>query len=345
MSEKVLLRKRVYKFYENNIQQGKKYTIDHFVAEGESKRTIYSIIKRFEDGIDANQQPGAGKPPNIFHKKGLNKLKRLTNNKSGVSQRNLAEHFKCTQPYISKVLNDKLGINCYKKMKIPDRTFVQMVEARSKCRFLYYNYKDRDWVLDDESYFTLSHSTINGNGFYYTDDKNNAPASIKYAKSAKFEAKVLVWIAFSARGFSEPLVRESGFAVNQYVYKEECLEARLIPFLKEHHSDQNYIFWPDLANAHYAKSVMAYLDDNNVAVVAKKNNPANVPECRPIEDFWSQLKAKVYENNWSASDTNQLRSRIKKCLNEFDMKLVQDLLAGVKSRLDHVRRHGTIEDD
>jgi len=31
--------------------------------------------------------------------------------------------------------------------------------------------------------------------------------------------------------------------------------------------------------------------------IEKIENPANLPEGRAIEDFWSILKAKVYENN------------------------------------------------
>ena len=44
------------------------------------------------------------------------------------------------------------------KIKIPHK---QM--ARSKCGKLYLKNQNISWVLDDESYFTLSQSSINGN--------------------------------------------------------------------------------------------------------------------------------------------------------------------------------------
>ena len=50
--------------------------------------------------------------------------------------------------------------------------------------------------------------------------------------------------------------------------------------------------------------------------VDKVDNAANLPEVRPIEDFWSLLKAKVYENNWEAKTLHQLEFRIKKFLKE-----------------------------
>ena len=44
----------------------------------------------------------------------------------------------------------------------------------------------------------------------------------------------------------------------------------------------------------------------------------NVPEIRPIENFWSILKGMVYKNNWRAKTLHQLRLRISKCLRELD---------------------------
>ena len=44
---------------------------------------------------------------------------------------------------------------------------------------------------------------------------------------------------------------------------------RLIPFINEHHSDGNHMFWPDLAIAHYANKVRAYLDAVKYQLPAK----------------------------------------------------------------------------
>ena len=42
----------------------------------------------------------------------------------------------------------------------------------------------------------------------------------------------------------------------------------------------------------------------------KEHNPANVPELRPIEDFWSELKRLVYDKNWKCNDLVKLKNRI-----------------------------------
>ena len=57
----------------------------------------------------------------------------------------------------------------------------------------------------------------------------------------------MLYIATSDRDFK---------AVVQAEYQEECLEKILLPFLKEHHADEKYVFWPDKASSHYAKKTL-----------------------------------------------------------------------------------------
>ena len=77
--------------------------------------------------------------------------------------------------------------------------------------------------------------------------------------------------------------------------------------------------------------------------VDKVDNPANLPEVRPIEDFWSVLKAKVYENNWEAKTLHQLEVRIKKCLKEVDPITILKTFGCVKKRFNDFRMFDIIE--
>ena len=58
-------------------------------------------------------------------------------------------------------------------------------------------------------------------------------------------------------------------------------------------------------------------------------NPQNVPQARPIENFWGCLARNVYENGWFADSEVKLTQRIKTKLKEFDLKFVESLMAGV----------------
>ena len=76
------------------------------------------------------------------------------------------------------------------------------------------------------------------------------------------------------------------------------------------HKNDDIVFWPDLASSHYSRKVQNYLKSKNIEFVPKERNPANVPELRPIEDFWSELERLVYDKNWQAENLDQLKNRI-----------------------------------
>jgi hypothetical protein len=208
---------------------------------------------------------------------------------------------------------------------------------RPKCRKLLKNNKLATFILDDESYFTLSNSTLAGNDRFYSNDVAKTPDEIKHRLEAKFESKVLVWIAISSMGVSKPFFAPSKQAINQEIYLKECIKRRLIPFVKKH---TNYIFWPDLASSHYAHSVLNHFREEKINFVEKLDNPANVPEARPIEDFWGDLKREVYKGNWSATTIPQLKRRICYCLGKMDLKKIQERASEVHQRLDSISRFG-----
>ena len=88
-------------------------------------------------------------------------------------------------------------------------------------------------IQDDESYFTKTHSTINGNDKFYSDNIDFAPVKLKFRRKHEYEKKLLVWIVMSPRGISEPFIMENGNAVDQFVYRDSCLTPRLLPFIKK----------------------------------------------------------------------------------------------------------------
>ena len=55
----------------------------------------------------------------------------------------------------------------------------------------------------------------------------------------KYGKKVLVWIAISPKGMTEPFFRESALAINRYVYRDESLDPYLLPFIKKYHRNES----------------------------------------------------------------------------------------------------------
>ena len=223
-----LFRKRVYAFIDLDSDADKKSIAKHFKMEGESKSTIYDIIKRKENGMQAERKVGSGHPAKKMTKKAVKGLVDSINQKDGVSQRALARRFEVCQQYISRVIQTKTTIRYWKKRRAPKRTSAQKAAIRPKCRKL---------------------------------------ASI-FRKYRKIE------------------------------------------------------------------------------VVAKTSNPANCPELRPIEDFWSELKRTVYDKCWVADNLDQLRNRIEYALKnakKVSPERVQNLATSTFKRIDATHRRNGLK--
>lgn len=334
------LKQRVYSYCESHWNNGKKSIANHFIAEKHSKRTIYHYIQCWEKRLPLERKKGSGRIAKIMTPKNIKQLVKMVDNRSGVSTRQLGRKFKCDQSHIVKTLKNKAGIKYRKKITVPLRTEKQKGVIRPRCGRILKKFPDHEFIIDDESYFTLSHSDKNSNAGLYTRDIESAPDNVKFKTKQKFEKKLLVWLAISQRGISSCFIVPSGMAVNQDIYLNDCIKKRLLPFIEEYHPDGRYLFWPDLASSHYAKKVTDFLKEKNINFVEKEDNPPCVPELRPIENFWSILKGLVYANNWRAENLDQLKNRIKYCLKKVDKSVIHDMMCSVPSKLDRVRRKG-----
>jgi hypothetical protein len=110
-------------------------------------------------------------------------------------------------------------------------------------------YRGYNFILDDESYLTLSHTTLAGNDRFYSD--NTQKTSEDNYKS-RYEEKIF---AISPMEMSEPYFRQQGMAVNRFVYRDEILKPCLLPLIKKYHKHDKFVFWPDQTNSHDAKDV------------------------------------------------------------------------------------------
>jgi hypothetical protein len=100
--------------------------------------------------------------------------------RDNIIQTQVAEKFNIIQQWVSKLLQ-KLQITPRKEKKILDRTEEQKKVARAKFENLYLkNHTNISYILEDESYFNLSHGSINGNDIFYSSNISATPATIKY---------------------------------------------------------------------------------------------------------------------------------------------------------------------
>ena len=76
-------------------------------------------------------------------------------------------------------------VRCRKKLTRPHQTEQQKKTTRSKCRRLLNANRKNDFIIDDDSYFTLSNSS--GNDRFYSDNLDNTPEDVMYKCVQKYE--------------------------------------------------------------------------------------------------------------------------------------------------------------
>ena len=140
-----------------------------------------------------------------------------------------------------------------KKQRGPKYTDKQLEEVPTGARRLYGMLSNNDFelIMDDEKYFLLQDQSALINRAFYTSDKRTTIPQVKFKRTQKFEAKILVWIAISEKGISKSFFSKQKQAVSQTTYLNRYIIAPLIPFSKSHHNKEKVLFWPDLASSHY----------------------------------------------------------------------------------------------
>ena len=327
-SKELQLRIRIGKFIEKNKNWKQIDIVKHFLTEGEAKRTIYDIINRFNKGFGPQRKRGSGSNKALPARKN-DKIIETAVNEVRMSYRYIGRKNGVTGQTAKNVLSEA-EVEREPRIKCPDSSEKQSKTQKTRLdklrKTIFKAENEVIVIMDDESYFTIDGCDTNFNTFFYSHPYLEAPESVKYRKVGKFPKKVLVWCAISPKGMSEPYIVKSGNAITARVYIKECLP-KLVDFINKFHSKDNYVFWPDLASAHYAKATLEAYDKMNIEFVPKCANPPNVPQLRPIETFWAILGQKLYENGWTGEDYPELIRRIRRIIRTTPLNALRNLMS------------------
>ena len=126
--------------------------MNHFKIEGYLRRIIYDTISRMQLGGTINDKKKTGRLTSWTLAR-KNQLKRLTNNRKGVSQRRLGRKLGVSHLTICRQLS-QMNISCYKREKNPKYSENRQKEkAKNLCKkvanLLY------SFILDEKINFNL----------------------------------------------------------------------------------------------------------------------------------------------------------------------------------------------
>jgi len=335
------LRERVRNFWQLNFLKGKAFTVNHFVNEGCARSTIYTLLSNLSKSSNVHRKPGSGGHNKKLTNQQRASIRRWIQTKRGVSLRREASKYGVCATTMRNIIKEG-GLKCRKRKKAPQYTEEQVKRVKLRAGKLLRSLSDKKIIMDDESYFKLKCDYLPGNDHYFTSSPQSAPEHVKYRTERKFPVQLMVWLCVSADHISDPIFLQRPNSVHADFYQEQCIRQGLMKFIKKYHRDDEILFWPDLDSTHYANSTLKLLHHLNIPIIDKECIPPNVPHCRPIENFWGALKAKVYEGGWEAQTIPQLQQRIKKMLKTMDQSTLRKDFKGIKKRLRAVYRDGPL---
>lgn len=314
MSEK---RKLVIKYFLENPS----WSVLRIAKEAQvCRQTAAKVIKNFKKDLTCNRKPGSGRPEGFHSLKKVKKAVALIEKNPNISNRKCAQKVGLSEMSVRRI-KIKNGLRSYKVQTVPDRNAQKNQEAKTRAKKLKVDFfqKKDCCIMDDETYVLCSFSQLPGQEFYISRGRGNVPKEFRTKKKTKFPRKFLVWQAICSCGMRSKCFVTSG-TINSEIYVKECLQKRLLPFVRQH--NVSTFFWPDLASCHYSKATAKWYEENNIVLVPREANPPNCPELRPIERYWALVKrilklskqeAKTIEDfkkKWTAATKKVLNTTI-----------------------------------
>jgi hypothetical protein len=214
-------------FYKQNIDKGKAYTVNFFKRQKVATRTVYDIITRVENNEQLERKPGSGRKPKKS-KQEVEKYVEKNVNTISKSYVKLGKELNVSDKTAKSYLV-KYGIKKFKRKTAPKSNENQSLKQR-KClnklrRGALKPSLTTHIIEDDESYFTIDGSNNSSSDSYFSHPSLEVPNEIKYKFKEKYPNKVLVWIAVSSAGHSEPFISSTKrFAINSDTYINQCIK-------------------------------------------------------------------------------------------------------------------------
>ena len=84
------------------------------------------------------------------------------------------------------------------------------------------------------------------------------------------------------------------------------------------------------------------MHERNINFVPKDFNPPNVPNLRPIESFWSFLKAKVYADGWVPENIEDLHKKVSKVMKKYGTTIGESFMCNVSKKVRLADRQGAM---
>ena len=152
---------------------------------------------------------------------------------------------------------------------------------------------------------------------------------------------VMIWAGIIGSNIVGPFLVPEGVKMNSVNYCS-FLEENLLPWLNSQDgaTQRNLIVQQDNAPSHASRYTKGWLSDKGISGERLMDWPPQSPDLNPIENLWSIIKRKVYQNGVQFSSKQDLWDRIKEVSSQISKEDVHKLTSSVDRRLMDLIRNG-----
>ena len=115
----------------------------------------------------------------------VRRLRYMMNHSDKWTISSAARKFECNRVNIRKRLR-KLNTKRYHKKRAPKYKEGQEIMVKRHCAWLYRYFCNKEFIIDDEKYFALSHAI---NNVFFSSSPEKTPNQVKYQAKEKYEPK------------------------------------------------------------------------------------------------------------------------------------------------------------
>lgn len=318
------------------------YSVDAItqaVAPLISRRTVYRIIKKVQEGVPLQAGVSTGRKRSIRTGKLVEAVRSRIRRKSRRNLSKMSTEMKTSRRTLSRILHEDLHLLSYKTPERDALTMRQMTARVGKAKKLKSLVGSRNLkkiIFTDEKIFTLqetgSHPQVK---FYSKQGQRLQQASKNHRSKYLHSPGVMVWGGVAKFGRSPLIFVDPGAKVNAIYYQTVILEKLKQWCISSHHSMDNITLQQDWAPAHRAKSTKAWLRANKMDFLDEHVYPAASPDLNPMDySIWGWMQQKLRETNLSSVD--DLKAKLVEIWDSLDQSSIDLAIDQLPDRLDRL---------
>ena len=298
-----------------------------------SKTSVQNTITNFKSRGTVSRKVGSGAKPKLS-KRDDNALKLLVKRNRKTSLRAICKIFQSSEgKKVSHVtIRNHLrnfGIKSYRCKRVP---LLSVANKRKRLAWVKSN-NMKDWnkiIYSDECRFSL----VSDRPEFCLRQKGEHLIPQCTTKTVKMSAGIMVWGCLSKHGVGQLHRIPQGLHINANEYIN-ILQSALIPSIKKLFHNQDYEFVHDQAPCHSARSVVTWLNGNNIHFV--RDWPPQSPDLNIIEHIWDFIGRKLH--GMDSRNLDELWVNVQNIWAHIPQDFINALYLSIPNRLAAVKKN------